>query len=48
VPGKILATQPERFVPRWFQDQKFPGISWKTFEKEGFANAWGVFDEAER
>ena len=43
VPGKVLASEPERFVPRWFQDPKFPGINWRVFENEGFANAWDVF-----
>lgn len=45
VPGSVLAQQPERFVLRWFTDTKFPGINWRILQKEGFENAWHVFQE---
>lgn len=45
VPGALLATQPERFVLRWFTDEKFPGINWRVLQNEGFENAWHVFHE---
>lgn len=45
VPGTVLANEPDRFVPRWFMDEKFPGIKWKTLEEQGFEDAWGIFDE---
>lgn len=45
VPGAVLKAQPERFVARWFQDPKFPGISWKTLKDQGFEDKWAVFHE---
>ncbi|HSK28730.1 MAG TPA: hypothetical protein VLA17_02095 [Candidatus Limnocylindria bacterium] len=47
VPGAILSREPNRFVPRWFLDPKFPGIGWKTLKSEGFENAWHIFHERE-
>ncbi|WP_374327617.1 hypothetical protein [Azonexus sp.] len=44
VPGDTLAKEPERFVARWFMDQKFPGINWRVLQEQGFADAWQVFD----
>ncbi len=45
VPGAVLAHEKERFVPRWFCDPKFPGIGCETLNKEGFADAWHIFEE---
>lgn len=47
VPGAILSNEPDRFVRRWFTDPKFPGIGWRTLQKEGFENAWHIFNELE-
>lgn len=44
VPGKVLAHEKERFS-HWFWDPKFPGISWKILQAEGFENAWQAFQE---
>lgn len=44
VPGSILAAEPDRFS-RWFTDEKFPGIGWRTLEDQGFAEAWHVFED---
>lgn len=44
VPGSILANEPDRFT-HWFTDPKCPGILYNTLQKEGFENAWQVFEE---
>lgn len=46
VPGTVLANDPGRFS-RWFVDPKFPSISWRVLQQQGFENAWQVFDEAQ-
>ena len=46
VHGSTLKNEPERFVPRWFTDPKFPGIGWKTLRDEGLQDNWALFTAA--
>ena len=44
IPGAILKSEPERFS-KWFLDPKLPGIHPDILQKQGFQNAWEVFQE---